>query len=207
MPGPPHHYRAKLRAWWLRPDEATALKAKARTVSLEPYADRWHNLLPIDMGKINGFEERADLKAGNVKRIYLDVGSGLEWDTSEAHSGMRSVRFDSTRPGGISRMVTGPELMVTPGKRVKLSAWVKTENVVGEGFHIESGFRRWLPNESGDLGEMVRSPELAGSNGWTKLEVPMPVTPEHAEFLKGRITFVLKGTGKAWVDDLEFSEH
>jgi len=206
MPGPPYRYRAKLRAWWLRPDEAAALKAKAKPVSLQPYAGRWENMLPIDMGTLNSFEERADLKAGNVKRIYLALGSGMEWDTSEAHSGLRSIRFDSTRPEGTSTMVTGPELMVTPGKRVRIAAWVKTENVVGEGFHLESGFRRWIPNGSGDLSAMFRSPALAGTNGWTKLEIPMPVTPADAEFLKGRITFVLKGTGKAWLDDLEFSE-
>ena len=206
MPGPPYHYSAKLKAWWLKPDEAAALKAKAAIVPIEPLAERWQQMVPIEMGKVNGFEERADLKAGKVKRIYLQLGSGVSWDASVARTGSHSILLQSTRPEGITTMVTGPELMVTPGKRVKISAWVKTENIIGEGFHLESGFRRWIPNGDGDIGKMIQSEALFSTNNWTRLEIPMPVTPVDAEFLKGRITFVLKGIGKVWVDDLEFAE-
>ena len=93
--------------------------------------------------------------------------------------------------------------MVTPGRQVKISAWVKTENVTGEGFYLESGFQR------GDqqLGPKYRSAKLTGTNDWTLLEIPLPVTPARTQFLgKGRITFRLAGQGTVWMDDFVFAE-
>ncbi|HUU68889.1 MAG TPA: hypothetical protein VM186_05160, partial [Planctomycetota bacterium] len=94
----------------------------------------------------------------------------------------------------------------TPGKRLKIGAWVKTENLAGEGFHLESSFfLSKTPPDRGTSGPF-RSRTLTGTNDWTWLEVPMPVTPADALWLPRRIAFVLKGSGKAWVDDLVFSE-
>ena len=96
--------------------------------------------------------------------------------------------------------------MVTPGRQVKINAWVKTGNVTGEGFYLESGFQRWIP-EVRAVRTMYQSAKLTGNNDWTLLEIPMPVTPPHAQFLgNSRITFRLGGQGTAWVDDFVFAE-
>ena len=132
---------------------------------------------------------------------------GITHDTTIGRSGHSSIRFVSKTDKGIEQGLTGPELMVTPGRQVKISAWVKTANVTGEGFYLESGFQRWTPAGHEQIGPMYRSAKLTGTNDWTLLEIPLPVTPAKAEFLgKGRITFRLGGKGTAWVDDFVFAE-
>jgi len=89
---------------------------------------------------------------------------------------------------------------------VKIGAWVKTQDLAGEGFRLESSF--FLSKTPADLGTSgpFSSRTLTGTNDWTWLRVQMPVTPPDALWLPRRIAFVLKGSGKAWVDDLVFAE-
>lgn len=203
MEGPPYHYRAKLKGYWLDAKESAELIAKAELAALEPFANRWNNMIPIQMGRVNDLEERIDLANGPVKVFYIVMGSGMSYDTKTGHSGNHSILFSR----GVSTRLLGPELMVTPGKQLKISAWVKTEGVEGEGFYLETGFQRWLPTGLKNLGDLYQSNKLTGTNDWTKLEIPLPVTPAKTNFLRGRINFVLKGKGKAWVDDVEFTEY
>ena len=119
------------------------------------------------------------------------------------HSGHCSIRFVSKSDKGTSVLPGGPEVLVTPGRQIKLSAWVKTSNVTGEGFYLESGFSK----NGQQLGPKYRSAKLTGSNDWTLLEVPLPVMPAATQFLGNqRISFILKGQGTAWLDDFVFAE-
>jgi hypothetical protein len=212
VPGPPYRYHARLKAYWNSPTETSALLAKAQTVSLAPFADRFQNVLPIDMNVVNDFEHTTDFLSGKVKHIYFPLrpvrpSGGIDYDTTIGRSGHRSIRFVSKTDKGIQQGLSGPELMVTPGRQVKISAWVKTASVTGEGFCLESGFQRWTPGGDEQFGPLYRSAKLTGANDWTLLEIPLPVTPANAEFLgKGRITFRLSGQGTAWVDDFVFAE-
>ena len=211
VPGPPYCYHVKYKAYWINAAETSSLLAKAQTVSLEPYADSFKNYLPIDMNVVNNFEHTADVLAGKVKHIYFPLkalnprkpSSGIAYDTTIGRSGQSSIRFVSVTDEGIGQVLTGPELMVTPGRQVKIFAWVKTSNVTGEGFYLESGFQRG----GEQLGPKYCSAKLTGTNDWTLLEIPLPVTPTRTQFLgKGRITFRLNGQGTAWVDDFVFAE-
>ncbi len=186
--------------------------AKAQPVSLAPFADRFKGVLPVDMNVVNEFEHTADYLAGKVKHIYFSTtparrNGQIDYDTSVGRSGHCSMRFVSKSDKGIQQGMLGPELMVTPGRQVKISAWVKTANVTGEGFYLTSGFQRWVPDGHEQFGPIYQSAKLTGNHDWTLLQIPMPVTPPLAEFLgKGRITFRLGGQGTAWVDDFTFAE-
>jgi len=208
LDGPPFRYRARLRAWWLNPADARRMLASARQLPLDQtWFDRF---IPIRMNAENDFEWRIDAAAREpaIKQIYLwmNPDGGVSYDSSVARSGKHSVLFDGDKNPNIDYRSTGPELLVTPGKRVKLGAWVKTENLTGEGFRLESSFfLSKTPAERGLSGPFT-SRTLTGTNDWTWLEVPMPVTPHDALWLPRRISFILKGSGKAWVDDLVFAE-
>lgn len=202
--GPPYRYHAKYKAYWINATETKEVLAKAQTVSLEPYAKAFSNMLPVKMNEVNEFEHLADFKSGDVKYIYFPLPrKGASLDNTVAHSGTSSMRMEATSDKGLSVATTGPELLVTPGRQVKISAWVKTSNVTGEGFYLESGFS----NNGQQIGPKYCSAKLTGTHDWTLLEIPMPVTPEGTQFLGNkRISFVLGGQGTAWVDDFVFAE-
>jgi hypothetical protein len=210
VPGPPYCYHVKFKAYWLNAAETSVLLAKAETVPLTPFAKSFRNYLPIEMNGVNDFENTVDFASGKVKRIYFPLSSGgqraatsVTHDTTVGHSGHSSIRFISKIDKGAQCRLMGPELIVTPGRQVKISAWVKTADITGEGFYLESGFL----DGPKQLGPLYRSAQLTGTNDWTLLEIPLPITPPETQFLgKGRITFHLSGQGTAWVDDFVFGE-
>ena len=207
--GPPYRYHAKVKAYWNSPAETRALLARAQTVSLAPFADKFQNALPIDMNVVNGFDHFADFLSGKVKHIYLPLRPArpegeVSLDKNVGRSGHSSVSLVSKTDKGIWVTPEGPEWMVTPGRQVKISAWVKTKDVTGDGFYLESGFQK----DQEQLGPKYYSAKLTGTHDWTLLEIPMPITPAEATFLsRGRVFFRLSGQGTAWVDDFVFSEH
>ena len=205
MEGPPYRYHVKFKAYWNSSAETGALLSKAQPVSLAPFADKFEMMLPLDMNVVNDFEHKADFLSGTVKHIYLRVSKtgGITYDTAVGRSGHSSVRCLSKTDKGLSTETWGPELMVTPGRQVKISAWVKTADVTGEGFYLESGFCDF----DGQIGPKYCSAKLTGNNDWTLLEIPLPVTPEGTKWLGDRrILFRLSGKGTAWVDDFVFAE-
>lgn len=208
---PPYHYHAKLKGYWLTGDESKKLMAEAREVSLEPYASKWDGYLPVRMGTTNDFESRVALDIPSVRCSYFPVGlkspSPVVWDDKTGHSGTHSILFQLDKPDQIDSYFWGPELLVTPGKQVYISAWVKTENVEGEGFWLQTAFGRWDGGKGkGTLEGPFLSEKITGTHDWKQISIPMPVTPPDTEWLENRIRFYFKGKGKVWLDDLEFRE-
>lgn len=206
LPGPPYRYKAKLKASWLGWEDSNRLLAGAEQLPLDQAAfDRY---IPIAMNKVNDLEWRIDASKPPVKHIYLWMNpkGGVSYDSTQARSGKHSILFDGDKNPNIDARSAGPELLVTPGKQLRIGAWVKTQNVAGEGFWLDSSFfLSKTPKDQGKHGPF-RSRKLTGTNDWTYIEVPMPVTPWDALWLPRRIAFVLKGTGKVWLDDLVFAE-
>ena len=172
MPGPPYHYTAKFKAYWLNAKESAELLAKSQQISLAPFAARFQQWIPLQMGKVNDFEQRVDLAGGKTKHFYLELRPGISYDSTTGHSGSHSLRFESPGNGTTFTLLTAPEFLVTPGKRLRVSAWVKTEGVSGEGFYLETGFQRWLPSGLKDLGPVYQSPKLNDTRDWTRIEIP-----------------------------------
>lgn len=89
------------------------------------------------------------------------------------------------------------------GKRVKLSAFIRTENV--ESF---AGLWMRIDGESinGKLGKMLgfdnmNDRRILGTTTWTKYEIILDVPEESKNIGYG---ILLSGTGKMWVDDIKF---
>ncbi len=86
------------------------------------------------------------------------------------------------------------------GKRVKMTAYIKSENVSGKaGVLLKVYTKDWDHDmSSGDV--RVNRP-VTGTMDWTKCEIVMDITEENCMFDFG---VWLKGTGKIWVDNVSF---
>lgn len=98
------------------------------------------------------------------------------------------------------------------GKRYLLSAYVKTNNVEGEGVAIGIRLHRENPEQQDDIAGLeakdfetyCSSNRLVGTNDWTRLEiVTPPITPK-----PDRVHLLLEqnGRGTTWFDDVEYRE-
>jgi len=85
------------------------------------------------------------------------------------------------------------------GKKIRLSAYVKTENVkdwVGLWMRVDAGKVSVSFDNMGDR-------PITGSSDWENYEIVLDV-PEHATNISYGI--ILAGTGKAWIDGLQLEK-
>jgi hypothetical protein len=121
-------------------------------------------------------------------------GHSAKYDSTIGHSGTHSLRLHG---GETARPVHGgPLLHVAAGKRYRLSAWVRTRGVTGQGACL-------LLQTREDAPDARYSEYLTGDQDWTRLEITF--TPEKGDpfIVPG---FTVQGGGKAWCDDIELVE-
>ena len=127
-------------------------------------------------------------------------------DSVVSHSGQVSVRWTSN--GGkpvlpaLRRVLADDGCVgnVVGGKRYEISAWVKTERIVGEaGVSFE-----W----SGDMGFVGRvdSESLEGTNDWTLLELSVPTLSDRLYWCRIVLSAQVASKGTAWFDDVNITE-
>jgi len=117
-----------------------------------------------------GFEE--DLQSGGLNWwIEPAPGITMQIDTSEFHSGSRSLRIEFPGPefqlAGLTQYVP-----VTPGKHYEFSAWVKAQNIEstsGPQFYINDGF---------DHHQIALGNEYRGSNVWREEKIDFTAGPQ-----------------------------
>lgn len=83
------------------------------------------------------------------------------------------------------------------GKRVRMSGWVKTENVekwVGLWLRVDKG------NQSIAFDNMGERP-IKGTTDWKKYEIVLDVAIDAEMLAYGTL---IEGTGKVWFDDIQF---
>jgi hypothetical protein len=83
------------------------------------------------------------------------------------------------------------------GKRVRLSAWLKTKNVAG-------GAALWMRVDGADKTltfDNMDKRRVKGSNDWAKYEIVLDVPAASQDVTFG---LLLAGKGRAWVDDFKF---
>ncbi len=92
------------------------------------------------------------------------------------------------------------------GVRYKLSAWVKTGAVRGQGARL--GISEATVTKEATPGERTKSApyrysrkKLAGSRDWARIEVVSRVLPKDVAYLN--LVLELKGEGTAWFDEVE----
>lgn len=118
-------------------------------------------------------------------------------DTSVVHSGKAAARIErtSTSPRNFSSLTKALTIDFA-GQRLELRGWIRTEAV--------SGFAGLWLREDGPDGTLefdnMQSRRLRGTNDWAEYSISLPVHPGARGLFFG---FLLNGTGKAWVDDLQ----
>ena len=112
-------------------------------------------------------------------------------DRTTGHGDSCSLRLDGPTEAWT---LTGSSYFVGAyGRKNRVTAWVKTKDVRGEGPTI--GFRRWDTNEGS-----FYSSGITGTTDWTKIAF---VTTRRIDHWGVTLYFRNAGTGTAWIDDLK----
>jgi len=157
--------------------------------------------LPFQMGVENSFETRIDPwlpeECPIIEVQFGELGP-IAWTDETAHSGKHSLRLQQAEDGRLQIFPIGAVCRVHPHTRHRLSAWVKTENVVNAAKIELAGYAYTLTN----ISHRASSGELCGSKEWTRLEVELD-SGDQAYLMP---YLVIEGPGSAWFDDVVFEE-
>lgn len=132
------------------------------------------------------------------------AGDGASWDKAGGRTDPSCLKISKTKPG-LTRWQTfqgdGEGYFAEPWSWLtgyKVSCWVKTDSVAGCGSTIAIQYH--IPNTSQQF-PVANARRLAGTNGWTKLEVEVGPPPQDT----GALMIMLQqdGSGTTWFDDLE----
>ena len=129
-----------------------------------------------------------------------DYNSGV--DPSVAASGSRSAFLASRSPNasGFGTIMQTFGAGAFAGKRVRLSAAVRSQNVAGWAgvwMRVDGATRRALSFDN------MQDRPITGTSDWHRVEVTLDVPAESAEISFG---ILLHGAGKVWIDDIRFDE-
>jgi hypothetical protein len=139
----------------------------------------------------------------NLPKGWILSGSAPEHfdaslDHETVHSGRASGVLRSLSPqiDGFGTLMQQASPRGYEGKRVRLSAWIKTKDVAdwaGLWFRVDGADARILAFDN-----MGNRP-LKGALDWAKYDIVLDVPGEAALFAYG---ILLAGTGEAWLDDV-----
>lgn len=149
---------------------------------------------------LNAMQARAaeDAKwflAGSDRKNYV-----LSIDTQITHGGKPSQSLSSAvkEPKGFGTIMQDFVPTDYLGKRVRMSAWVKTANVTGW-----AGLWMRVDGAAGTslaFDNMGKRP-IKGTTDWTRYEVVLDVAPSAKNLAFG---LLLAGPGQSWLNDLQF---
>ena len=152
----------------------------------------------------NGNFEKIDGKTGKPEnwRYWSKPGITFVHDERCFISGGRSLRIDAdgTRNGAVSCAVPA----MKPGKKYRLSFFVKTEGVKGS---IGAGAWIYFFNE-GRSGTPLPKVRLTGTNPWHRLSFEFTAPPETGkEGVPATLgLWIWKAKGKVWYDEVRLEE-
>ena len=125
-------------------------------------------------------------------------------DRTQTHAGLPSAYVKSIQPsidgfGGMMQMCSAEKFL---GKRLRLSAWMKTENANDGGAHL------WFRVDGKEKNELLQFDNMDGrsvngSNDWKQYSLVLDVPANAAVLAYG---FFVSGTGQVWVSDLKIGE-
>jgi len=125
-------------------------------------------------------------------------------DRSNAHDGLPSAYVKSIEPvtqgfGGMMQMCTAENFL---GKRLRFSAWMKTENTNDGGAHL------WFRVDGKETNSMLQfdnmdSRPVKGTTDWQQYAIVLDVPANSAALAYG---FFVQGNGQAWVSGVKIEE-
>ena len=158
-----------------------------------------------------GFE--SGISGGGYSWLFPEALRNVQMtiDAQEKHSGEHSLRLSFDGKAIVTSMDVCHYVPVTPSTSYRLSAWVKTKAVT-----TDQGVRVQLRTLATQDISVVATPELHGSEPWTRVEIPWSSGNDVQEvqvclvrFLSDQLENKIKGT--TWVDDValvpESAEH
>lgn len=201
---------ARFRLIDLPEDKARSLERQAVMKDLGP--DEWggHREYPV-------YERRSDFAHGLALNGVYDgpvdpfpwkmTGEGALWDRTSGRNDTNSLKISRDKPGVTSWQTfqgDGEGYFAepwTPCKGYRVSVWVKTESVRGNGTYLALQYH--IPNTV-QIHPIVSSEKITGSNGWTRLSLEVGPPPKETPDT-GCLMLMLcqDGTGTTWFDDLE----
>lgn len=135
------------------------------------------------------------IRAGSAPKDY-EMGS----DPSAAHSGkaggyLKSITDHTGGFGTLMQQCKGERFL---GKRVRLSGWVKSENVTdwaGLWMRVDGTDEQMLAFDN------MHGRPIKGTSAWKRYEIVLDVAPDAKDIAFG---ILLSGPGEVWVDDVVF---
>jgi hypothetical protein len=126
-------------------------------------------------------------------------------DRAIKHGGRASARLkaNGASPRGFGSLMQVSSAADYRGRRVRMSAWVKCENVARR-----SGLWMRIDGPSGDPSKPLASDAMqgrgiVGTRDWQRYEIVLEVAPEATDIAFGAD---LSGGGILWVDDVQLDE-
>jgi hypothetical protein len=134
--------------------------------------------------------------AGTAPRDYevrLDATGGRN------HSACAELRARVAKVTGFVTLTQMASPASLRGRRLQLSAWIKSERVVGW-----AGFWMRIDNEKHKVVafDNMQNRPVRGSTEWTARSIVLEVPHDARKLLFG---VIMEGTGTVWVDDFQFS--
>ena len=136
------------------------------------------------------------IRAGSTPADF-DMGT----DRSVAHAGKTSGYLKSkvAKPGGFGTLMQMCNAEEFHGKRVRMSAWVKSEKVM-------SWAGLWMRVDGAVASQPLafdnmQSRPIKGTSGWSQHQVVLDVAPEAKDIAFG---ILLDGPGAVWLDEMKF---
>jgi hypothetical protein len=131
------------------------------------------------------------------------TGYSIDIDRTISHGGKASARLKSVIPSptgfGSLMQISKPDKL--RGKRVRFSAWIKTEKVQGHaGLWMRVDGKDHDPASPLATDSMSDRP-ISGTRGWQRYEIVLDVANDAGDVAFGAF---LSGVGTAWIDDLTF---
>lgn len=154
-----------------------------------------------------GFEETGSQREQAFAWDQVHEYAGQQWtgkgtrDEMEKHGGTASLRLENAADGDvvqISQNVDAGGGALVPGKRYRLSAWMKSERMAGPN---GINFGLFAPGLKHRAGGRLAMP--AAGAGWIRAQAEFTM-PADAELL--RIMIHVTGRAKLWVDDVALEE-
>jgi beta-lactamase regulating signal transducer with metallopeptidase domain len=125
-------------------------------------------------------------------------------DRSQTHGGLPSAYVKSIQPsiegfGGMMQMCSAENFI---GKRLRLSAWMKTENANDGGAHL------WFRVDGKEINAILQfdnmdSRPVKGTTEWKQYSVVLDVPANALALAYG---FFVDGTGQAWISGVKIEE-
>jgi C-terminal processing protease CtpA/Prc len=136
---------------------------------------------------------------GDTAQGWNDFGKGdytIHYDNDNTQHGAVSASIESTNDEGQFRAIGFNIPATFGGKKIKLTGYLKTENVAGGWAGL------WMRIDPNVAFDNMQSRGVQGTNDWTKYEIELDINNSAKTVVVGGI---LVGTGKVWVDNLEIT--